>query len=211
MSYFLDIKDYLSMLEDCAFVASEVTETALAKHECLVAFHTGAKVAVALGCKDMHVVEKMAGILCVAFGCLNYKCLEDADTGVCRIIDNRRCVEPNNSVCALHMFLKLKVKKEYDAPELFQIKCVFEAALGAVLEETVVCRPLRDVCRGGDGIAHHMRELRALLNAVYQSDSGEPEFDMTKLPSGRSFDKISLGLWKEFSQAYLDYVSHKED
>jgi hypothetical protein len=211
MKDFLTIHDYLSALEDYIFVGNEVSETTLVKHESLVAFYTGSKTIVAIGWKDTHTVEKMAHILCTAFGCFSFIQMEDAETGTSRIIDARWNDTPKKCAAALHRFLKLKAQDGYGAPELLQIKCVFEAALGAMLEETITCCKNRNACRETDWIAHHSRYVRTLLNAVYQGDSGEPEFDVTKLPSGPDFDNISLGLWKEFSQAYLDYVSYVED
>ena len=211
MKDFLTIRDYLSALEDYIFVDAEMSETTLVKHEFLVAFYTGARTIVDLGCKDTHAVEKMANILCTALGCFNYIQMEDAETGASRLIDARWVDTQKNCATALHRFLKLKAQEEYGAPELLQVKCVFEAVLGAVLEKTITCGKNRNACEGTAGIARHSRYVRTLLNAVYQSDSGEPEFDVTKLPSGPGFDNISLGLWKEFSQEYLDYVSYMED
>lgn len=211
MKDFLTIRDYLSALEDYLFVDAEMSETTLVKHEFLVAFYTGARTIVDLGCKNTHTVEKMANILCTALGCFNYIQMEDAETGASRLIDARWVGTKKNCATALHRFLKLKAQEGYGAPELLQVKCVFEAVLGAVLEETITCYKNSNACKGTAGIAHHSRYVRTLLNAVYQSDSGEPEFDVTKLPSGPGFDNISLGLWKEFSQAYLDFVSYVED
>lgn len=83
--------------------------------------------------------------------------------------------------------------------------------MGAILEETITYRKNLDACEGTAGIAHHARYVRTLLRAVYQNDSGDLGFDVTKLPSGPGFYNISLGLWKEFSQAYLDCMSYRED
>jgi hypothetical protein len=210
MKHFLTIHDYLPALEDYLFVDNEMSETTLVKHEFLTAFYTGARTIVDLGCKDTRTVEKMANILCTALGCFNYIQMEDAETGASRLIDARWSDPQKNCAAALHRFLRLKAQEEYGAPELLQVKWVFEAVLGAILEETTTCCKNRNACKGTAGIAHHSRYVRTLLNAVYQSDSGEPEFDVTKLPSGPGFDNISLGLWKEFSQAYLDYVSYVE-
>ena len=211
MKDFLTIRDYLSVLNDCLFIDAEMSETTLVKHEFLAAFYTGARTIVELGCKETLVVEKMANILCTAFGCLSFIQTENAETGASRLIDVRYNGPQKDCAAALYMFLKLKAQEEYGTPELLQVKCVFEMVLGAVLEGAITCRKNRNDCKETAGIAHHSRYVRTLLNAVYQSDSGEPEFDVTKLPSGPGFDNISLGLWKEFSQAYLDFVSYVED
>lgn len=114
----LGTNDCLSILGDYIFTGSEISETTLVKHECLVAFYTGAAVAVALDDKNVFAVQEMANILCTALGCLSDEQYEDAETGATRVVDVRWRGTQENCAAALYRFLKLEAKEEYGAPTL---------------------------------------------------------------------------------------------